>query len=87
VKVSDIVMDYDECLLDEDTTIVPSTIAQKETPNTFGKNLLYRLGIAHGHTEAEVTGSQSSHNPDSNRNRNGFSLMVGPINCTSNGKQ
>jgi len=33
-------MEEDECLLDEDTTIVPSIIAQKETPNTFDRNLL-----------------------------------------------
>jgi len=58
-------MEEDECLLDEDTTIVPSTITQKETPNTFGRNLLQRFGIAHGHIEEEAAGSQSSHNPDS----------------------
>jgi len=39
----------DEDLLDEDTIIVPNT-AQQETPNTFGRNLLQRLGNAHGHS-------------------------------------
>jgi len=31
-------MEEDECLLDEDTTIVPNTIVQQETFNTFSRN-------------------------------------------------
>jgi len=57
VKVSDIVME-DGNLLNEDNTIVANTIAQQETPNTFGRNLLQRLGIAHGHTATEAVSSQ-----------------------------
>ena len=55
-------MEEDECLLDEDIIIVPNTIVQKETPEIFCRNLLQRLGTAHGHTEAEVAASQSSPN-------------------------
>jgi len=47
--VSDI---EDENLLDIDTAEAPNNNA--ETPNTFGRNLLRRLGIPHGHTEAEA---------------------------------
>jgi len=32
-------MEEDERMLDEETTIVPSTAVQQETPNTFGRNL------------------------------------------------
>jgi len=59
--VSDIVI-QDEDMLDEDTTIVPSKSAQQETPNTFGRYILQRLGIAHGHTRPKAAGSQSSPN-------------------------
>jgi len=79
-------MEEDECLLDEATTIVPSTIAQKETPNTFSRNLFQRLGIA------MVTQRQRPLAPNphiiqtANRNRNGFSLRIVSISCTSNGR-
>jgi len=53
--VSDI---EDENLLDVDATEVPSNNA--ETPNTFGRNLLRRLGIPHDHKE--VAPSPSSDN-------------------------
>jgi len=53
--VSDI---EDENLLDIDTVVVPSNNA--ETPNTFGRNLLRRLGIPHGHMEAEATSTSPS---------------------------
>ena len=43
---------WHENLLDVDTTAVPSNNA--ETRNTFGSNLLRRLGVSHGHTEAET---------------------------------
>jgi len=59
--VSDIVIE-DEDMLDDNTTIVPSTTAQQETPNTFGRYILQRLGIAHVHTRAKAAGSQSSPN-------------------------
>ena len=36
----------DESLLDVDTAEVPDN--SNETPNTFGRNLLRRLGIPHG---------------------------------------
>jgi len=49
-------------LLDEETTIVLSTVSQQETSNTFGRNFLQRLGIAHSHTVAEAASSQSSPN-------------------------
>jgi len=45
--VSDI---EDENLLDIDTAEVPSNNA--ETPNTFGRNILRRLGIPHDHMAA-----------------------------------
>jgi len=48
--VSDI---ENENLLDVDTAEVPNNNA--ETPNTFGRNLLRKLGIPHGHMEAEAT--------------------------------
>jgi len=60
----------DNEVLDEDTTIVPSTL---ETPNTFGRNLLRRLGIA---KEAEAVGS-SSNNTNINK------LQRGAFNKTS----
>jgi len=45
-------------LLDVDTAEVPNN--SNETPNTFGRNLLRRLGIPHDHTEAEAA---STHPP------------------------
>ena len=42
----------DENLLDVDTAEVPNDNA--ETPNTFDRYLLRRLGILLGHTEAEA---------------------------------
>jgi len=53
--VSDI---EDESLLDIDTAEVPSNNA--ETPNTFGKSLLRRLGVPHGHKEAEAASTSPS---------------------------
>jgi len=53
--VSDI---EDENLLDIDTATVPSNNAQ--TPSTFVRNLLSRLGIPHGHTEAEAASTSPS---------------------------
>jgi len=53
--VSDI---EDENLLDIDTAEVPSNNA--ETPNTFHRNLLRRLGIPHDHTEAEAASTLPS---------------------------
>jgi len=43
----------DENLLDVDTAEVPSNNAEK--PTTLDRNLLRRLGIPHGHMEAEAT--------------------------------
>jgi len=48
----------DENLLDADTAEVPSYNA--ETPDTFGRNLLRRLGIPHGHVEAEAASTLPS---------------------------
>ena len=48
----------DENLLDVDTAEVPSNNA--ETANTFGRNLLRRLDIPHGHTEAEAASTSLS---------------------------
>ena len=52
-----------EKLLDVDTAKVPNN--NTETPNTFSRNLLRRLGIPHGYTEAEVT---STSPPSGNTN-------------------
>ena len=50
LEVSDI---QDDSILDQQDA------ALTETPNTFGRNLLRRLGLAQG-SEAEATGSSSS---------------------------
>jgi len=65
--VSDI---EDESLLDVDTTEVPSNNA--EAPNTFGRNLIRRLGIPHDHTEAEAT----STSPSSDNTNGGWLLHM-----------
>ena len=46
--------DVDNLLDDQDVAPVPSTI---ETPNTFGRNLIRRLGIALSNDGAEAASS------------------------------
>jgi len=53
LKVSDV---EDDSVLDQQDAALTTDV---ETPNTFGRNLLRRLGVAQG-SEAEATGTSSN---------------------------
>ena len=55
----------DENILDQQDAALTTGV---ETPNTFGRNLLRRLGLAQG-SEAEATGTSSNKNRNFLRNR------------------
>jgi len=50
----------DDSILDQWDAALTTDV---ETPNTFGRNLLRRLGLAQG-SEAEATGTSSNNNID-----------------------
>ena len=50
----------DDSILDQHDATLTTDV---ETPNTFGRNLLRRLGLAQG-SEAEATGISSNNNRD-----------------------